>query len=128
MGGVAHQQNFLTLRHFARLSPPVPSERLADGAGFIVLESRDHAELREAVIRGKIIDSKIKYTPYNPFEKSLSHNESFTGGTAEELGELGPASLPVWLSSEEELQSKGIFTHSLKSRDSFDSSSSWELL
>ena len=123
VSGVAHQRNFLVNHHFNRISFPVPSERLLDGAGCLVIESKNHAAERKAQIRGRMLNCDVSYSTFHPFEDRLHHTERFEGLTGAD-GELGPASLPVALS----LGSHGYIHHEAETRDGIAASSEWELL
>jgi 3-oxoacyl-(acyl-carrier-protein) synthase len=121
--GAAHQRNFLVNHHFNRISIPVPSERLMDGAGCLVIETKDHGAERNAAIRGRLLNCEVSYSPFHPFEDRLHYTERFEGLNGED-GELGPASLPVALS----LGSHGTIRHEVATRDGIAASSEWELL
>jgi 3-oxoacyl-(acyl-carrier-protein) synthase len=122
VGGVAHQRNFLVSQHFARLEPPVPAEHLADGAGFLTLETEAHAAARAAPLCGRLLEVAIGYRPFSPFEEAIAPREWMdeAPGPAEELG---PASLPVLLSR----LGAGPHRHRVVTRDGIDASSAWAL-
>ena len=112
VGGVAHQDNFLVRHHFRRVDPP--QERLADGAGVIILETAAHAGSRS---RGRLLERRVEYRPVDPLEERFEPSES--GADAA----LGPASLPVALAQ----KGSGRLLHDLRSRDGIVASSRWEV-
>jgi hypothetical protein len=127
--GVAHQRNFLVEHHFARVKNPVPSERLANAAGCIVLESHTHLAQRGGRVRGRLRVCDIRYKVHDPFEESPLPGETFLGPesvSAESYGCLGAASLPVFLSLALSGDTKHIH-HQVQSRDGLVAASHWEL-
>jgi 3-oxoacyl-(acyl-carrier-protein) synthase len=121
IGGVAHQQNFLVARHFARIEPPTAAERLGDGAGVLVLETPAHATARGALVRGRLLACDHAYRPWDPFADTPAVRECFDAREADL--ELGPASLPVAVAA----ATRGRHRHELLSRDGFEAASVWEL-
>ena len=131
VGGVAHQDNFLVRHHFSRVAPPVPPERLADGAGVLVLETAEHAAARGAEVCAVLREFTLDYTPTHPFEETRAPREQFTesGVVLEGHPELGPASLPMALEAAVRAQEPAPFNrleHSLETRDGFRAHSVWE--
>ena len=154
VGGVAHQRNFLVTHHFSRCSHPISSDRLADAAGFVVLETEERAAARAAKPRLKLAELSIQYTPFDPFEPGATHVESvrippesrLTSardhgkiGAASSLsvkksasrvspgeGELGPASLFVELNRMGD-DAPGL-VHRVTTRDGIRACSKWERL
>lgn len=122
VGGVAHQRNFLVGHHFNRLLPSVPSDRLRDAAGCLVLESPNAAAARQARARGRLLDCRVSYRPHDPLVETLEAKERFDGGTALD-GEYGPASLAVALGR----AGRGTLRHELESRDGISARSAWEI-
>jgi 3-oxoacyl-(acyl-carrier-protein) synthase len=113
VGGVAHQRNFLVEHHMARLDPPVPAERLADAAGFVVLE---RAGERPEAERGRLLGWEMTYRP----GAAIPPRERFSG---EDLPlELGAASLPFTLA-----ERRGRVEHDLAGRDGLIAASRWEM-
>jgi hypothetical protein len=88
VGGVAAQRNWLVEHHHARLTPPVPPERLVDAAGFLVLTSRP-----DRPILARLTQLGAEYTPFDPREHTPSWEEHPGDGLMR-----GPASLPLALS------------------------------
>ena len=120
VAGVAHQRNFLVAHHFARIEPPTAAERLADGAGVLVLETPRGAAARGAPTRGRLLAWDLAYRPSDPFSDARAASERF--GKREPDMDLGPASLPVAVAG----ATPGRYRHELGSRDGFDASSVWE--
>ncbi len=112
--GVAHQQNFLVRHHFSRLVPPELDR--VDAAGCLVLERPGAAASRGAAIRGRLVDCRCDYRPFNPFEESVAPEEAGADRVH------GPASLPVALAT----AAPGPLRHTLRSRDGIVASSLWE--
>jgi len=123
VGGVAHQDNFLVRHHFfARMFPPVDPDELMDGAGFLVLETAEHAAARGASVRARLREHSASYFPFHPFEDVGAFNESFEGVSSP--GRLGPASLPVALCQ----AGPGQVRHYLQAHDGIRAESTWEVL
>lgn len=113
VGGVAHQRNFLVEHHMGRVEPPVPAERLADAAGFVVLERRGERPERA---RGELLGWEMAYRP----EAAVLPRERFSGQPLPL--ELGAASLPFTLA-----ERRGRVEHDLAGRDGLTASSRWEM-
>ena len=126
VGGVAHQRNFLVEHHFSRLDRPVPPERLADAAGCLVLETANHAQRRQAPVRGRLLRWEAAYHRHDPFAGGPVPEERLEGTTGDPDRELGAASLPTRLSLAAG-QGRRVLRHSLTSRDGISASSVWEL-
>jgi 3-oxoacyl-(acyl-carrier-protein) synthase len=127
VGGVAHQRNFLVEHHFARLDPPVPAERLRDGAGVLVLERASSAAARGASVRATLEEWALAYEPHHPFEQHLQPGERFEGlDDPPHVEALGPAGLPVGLSRAVEAQGAAL-EHHLETRDGLRARSRWRL-
>ena len=122
VGGIAHQRNFLVSHHFHRLDPPVAAERLADGAGCLVLETTTHARLRGAPVRGRLLALNIVYDPHDPFRDPFPPGEWMDDKTNPDE-ERGAASLPIALAR----LGPGRYQHRVVTRDGIEASSTWEL-
>ena len=122
MAGVAHQRNFLVAHHFGRLDPPVTEERLADGAGCLILEPAGHAAGRGAPARGRLLALEIAYHPHDPFEHAPAYAELMDERPLPG-GEMGSASLPATLAR----LGGGIHRHRVTSRDGIVASSTWRI-
>ncbi len=109
VGGVAYQKNFLVEHHFSRVDPEA---KIANGAGFLVLQRR--AEARE--VRAELIELRVSYRPHQPFEERSEFEEE--GVPA---GERGAASLPFALSA----MGAGTLLHRLRARDGIEGQSTW---
>ncbi len=66
VGGVAYRRSFLVERHFLRLDESGSAHELADAAGFLVLERREHAAGREAAARLRLGSLEVGYRPHDP--------------------------------------------------------------
>jgi 3-oxoacyl-(acyl-carrier-protein) synthase len=122
VGGVAHQRNFLVAHHFARLDAPVAGDRLADGAGCLVLERPTRAAARAAPIRGRLRVLDIAYEPHDPFRDAPAAGE-WIDDTPIADREHGAASLPIALAS----AGPGRYRHRALTRDGIEAASVWEL-
>jgi len=120
VAGVAHRRNFLVAHHVSRLEPPVPADRLLDGAGCLVLERVRDAEDQGAPVRARLRTLEIAYAPVDP----LAEPTGTSGGDGAGDDALGPASLPVALAR----APAGVFRDRLATRDGFLASSVWELM
>ena len=124
VGAVADQRNVLVEHHFGRIEPPVDPSRLANGAGFLVIERANDASARGAVIHARLTDYRLTYTPGDPFAggtpfECLAVDGACVGGGRQ----FGPASLAVAIAG----TARGRLTHRLRSRDGFDADSAWEV-
>lgn len=122
VAGVAHQRNFLVAHHFRRLPDPVPRERLVDAAGCLILERASDLQERSIGRAGRLIRHDLSYRPHHPFEETVPFEEAFEGADAPE-GEMGAASLPVWISR----CGAGTIHHHLHDRDGIRAGSTWEI-
>lgn len=116
--GVAHQRNALVEHHFSRLDPPLPAERLLDGAGCLVMERAEDAAARA---RARLTDLQVRYAPSHPFEDTACAEERITGVAGYD-GVLGPASLPVLVST----GLGGPLRHEVRTADGLHAWSAWD--
>jgi 3-oxoacyl-(acyl-carrier-protein) synthase len=123
-GAVADQRNVLVEHHMSRVDPPVPADRLADAAAFLVLERADGAAARAAPVRARLDRFELRYSPADPFGPTPASECLARDGVCIGDGRhFGPASLPVALAG-----AAGRLTHRVRTRDGFDAASAWEVV
>jgi 3-oxoacyl-(acyl-carrier-protein) synthase len=132
VGGLAAQSNFLVRHHFGRITPPVDASRLRDVAAMLVLERKEDATRRGAVIRGELASVHVEYTPPELGGLALARaagrpSERIDGEVLAGAEGLGPAQLAVALASRLEAGSGGELRHALQSRDGVRAESTWTL-
>lgn len=128
VGAVAHQRNFLVEHHFARLLPPVDRHRLRDIGAFLVLESAAHATERGAQVRGRLCALEVNYQTFDPESSMPAQHERFEadGASLSDARQLGPASLPVWLSEAWSGTAPAMrLSHQVSTRDGLVATSTW---
>ena len=123
VGAAADQDNQLVSFHFSRTDPPVAEDQIHSCAGFLVLETAEHAAARGVTPYAVLEDWAIEYETHDPLMRSFPHEESFEPPGPCSEGYWGPGSLPMTIA-----QAKvGTLKHILRSRDGIRANSRWEV-
>ena len=97
----------------------------------MILERKSSAEKRSAPIRCELLSNEIRYLPVPSSQGMKESSEKFEIGgqplSNEDLGYLGPASLPVHLSLALARGGSGRLNHTLESMDGISGSSLWQI-
>ncbi len=130
---VAHQRNFLVAHHFSRLEPPTPEDALCDVASCLVLERAAGASSRGAPVRGRLLELRHDYEPFDVLGAPPPEHEAFESSLrAEALGDgsaeaLGPAGLLCALDAAFSSTTPSLeLRHRLSTRDGIVASSFWQ--